>query len=57
MKLQYGISFGYWPQYLYKGLINWYLINRVYTNRSVSMDRIKYIGFDMDHTLVGEHWL
>jgi len=23
-------------------------------NRSVSMDRIKYVGFDMDHTLVGE---
>ncbi len=22
-------------------------------NRSVSMDRIKYIGFDMDYTLVG----
>ena len=22
-------------------------------NRSVSMERIKYIGFDMDHTLVG----
>ena len=26
---------------------------RVYVNRSVSMDRIKYVGFDMDHTLVG----
>lgn len=31
-------------------------------NRSISMDRIKYIGFDMDYTLVGErvthtvHW-
>jgi 5'-nucleotidase len=25
---------------------------RVYVNRSISMDRIKYIGFDMDHTLV-----
>ena len=23
-------------------------------NRSVSMDRIKYVGFDMDHTLVGK---
>ena len=23
-------------------------------NRSVSMDRIKYIGFDMDYTLVGK---
>ena len=29
----------------------WY---RVYVNRSVSMDRIKYIGFDMDYTLVGK---
>ena len=26
---------------------------RVYVNRSVSMERIKYIGFDMDYTLVG----
>ncbi|CAI8009130.1 Cytosolic purine 5'-nucleotidase [Geodia barretti] len=25
---------------------------RVYVNRSVSMERIKYIGFDMDYTLV-----
>ena len=24
-------------------------------NRSMSMDNIKYIGFDMDHTLVGEY--
>lgn len=23
-------------------------------NRSISMDRVKYIGFDMDYTLVGE---
>ena len=23
-------------------------------NRSISMDRIKYVGFDMDYTLVGE---
>ena len=23
-------------------------------NRSVSMDRIKYIGFDMDYTLIGK---
>ena len=28
--------------------------HRVYVNRSVSMERIKYIGFDMDYTLVGE---
>lgn len=28
--------------------------SRVYVNRSVSMERIKYIGFDMDYTLVGE---
>ena len=27
---------------------------RIFVNRSMSMDRIKYIGFDMDHTLVGE---
>lgn len=27
--------------------------SRVYVNRSVSMERIKYIGFDMDYTLVG----
>jgi 5'-nucleotidase len=26
--------------------------DRVYVNRSVSMERIKYIGFDMDYTLV-----
>lgn len=26
---------------------------RVFVNRSVSMDKIKYIGFDMDHTLAG----
>ncbi|KAL5471526.1 hypothetical protein EMCRGX_G029649 [Ephydatia muelleri] len=25
---------------------------RIYANRSLSMDRIKYIGFDMDYTLV-----
>lgn len=28
------------------------LDGRVFVNRSVSMDKIKYIGFDMDHTLV-----
>lgn len=27
---------------------------RIFVNRSVSMDRIKYVGFDMDHTLVGK---
>ncbi len=30
-----------------------FLLCRVFVNRSVSMDKIKYIGFDMDHTLVG----
>eukprot|EP00731_Ephydatia_muelleri_P020392 Em0013g119a len=28
------------------------LFCRIYANRSLSMDRIKYIGFDMDYTLV-----
>ncbi len=36
-------------------ICNTYLFQyRVFVNRSVSMDRIKYIGFDMDYTLVGE---
>lgn len=26
---------------------------RVYVNRTVNMDKIKFIGFDMDYTLVG----
>ena len=30
------------------------LPTRVFVNRSISMDRIKYVGFDMDYTLVGE---
>ena len=29
-------------------------LHRIFVNRSVSMDRIKYVGFDMDHTLVGK---
>ncbi len=28
---------------------------RVFVNRSISMDKIQYVGFDMDHTLVGKH--
>lgn len=28
---------------------------RVFVNRSVSMEKIKYIGFDMDHTLAGKN--
>ena len=31
----------------------WFFRFRVYANRSLSMDRIKYVGFDMDYTLVG----
>lgn len=28
-------------------------VYRVYVNRSISMEKIKYVGFDMDHTLAG----